>query len=128
MKLIMLLSGGAIGTVLRYLVSGYSHRIFETTFPLGTLVVNLVGSFLIGLTWGLTESQNFSPNLKAFIFIGIFGGFTTFSSFSLETLELIRSGAAGLGILNILLSNILGLGLVFLGLISGKAIVQLIKL
>lgn len=127
MKIIYLLAGGAVGTVLRYLVSGFSHRMFETTFPLGTLMVNLAGSFLIGLTWGLTESQNFSPNLKAFIFIGIFGGFTTFSSYSLETMEMIRSGAAGMGILNILLSNILGLGLVFIGLFSGKAIVQLIK-
>jgi fluoride exporter len=127
MKILYLLAGGAVGTVLRYLVSGFSHRMFETTFPLGTLVVNLAGSFLIGLTWGLTESQNFSPNLKAFIFIGIFGGFTTFSSYSLETMEMIRSGAAGMGILNILLSNILGLGLVFIGLFSGKAIVQLIK-
>ena len=126
-KVIYLLSGGAIGTLARYGVSGFSHRVFSSIFPWGTLMVNLIGSFVIGLLWGISEQTNFSPNIRAFIFIGILGGFTTFSSYSLETLNLFRDGEVKMGIINILANNILGLVLVFAGFILSKGIVNFIK-
>ncbi|MDD5558084.1 fluoride efflux transporter CrcB [Candidatus Methylomirabilis sp.] len=85
-------TGGFIGTVGRYLLGGWIHRLVPmASFPVGTLCVNLSGCFLIGLLGGLSESrQVFGPELRTFIFIGILGGFTTFSSFAYETLALAR--------------------------------------
>jgi CrcB protein len=96
-------------------------------FPYGTLVVNLAGSFFIGLAWGLLENTHVSSNFRSFLFIGIFGGFTTFSSYSLETLNLLRDGEIKMGLINIFGSNVLGLLLVFLGFILSKSIIQSFK-
>ncbi len=126
-KIGLLLLGGATGTLLRYLISGWAHKMVETTFPVGTLLVNLAGSFLIGLVWGLTEEQRFSSNLRMFVFIGLFGGFTTFSTFSLETMHLLKEGANAMAVTNILVSNIGGIALVFLGLFLGRFVVTLSK-
>lgn len=126
-KIVLLLAGGATGTVTRYAVSGLTHRYFDGTFPIGTLVVNLIGSFLIGLIWGLWETSNISSNTRTFIFIGILGGFTTFSSYTMETLNLFRDGEIKLGLTNILANNIIGLLLVFIGFILGKGLINLTK-
>jgi CrcB protein len=126
-KIVLLLAGGATGTVTRYAVSGLTHRYFDGTFPIGTLVVNLIGSFLIGLIWGLWETSNISSNTRTFIFIGILGGFTTFSSYTIETLNLFRDGEIKLGLTNILANNIIGLLLVFIGFILGKGLINLTK-
>jgi CrcB protein len=127
LKIGLLLLGGASGTLLRYLVSGWAHNMVNTTFPIGTLLVNLAGSFLIGLVWGLTEEQSFSPSIRVFIFIGLFGGFTTFSTFSLETMHMFREGAYWPAIVNILVSNIGGIILVIGGLFLGKLVINLVK-
>jgi len=127
MKLFLLVAGGAIGTTARYLISGWAYRFTDSTFPVGTLAVNLIGSFIIGLLWGLFETLNISSNTRTFIFIGILGSFTTFSSFSLETLNLFREGEAKLGIINILANNIFGISLAVLGFILSKGILNLIK-
>ena len=127
MKIIYILLGGALGTLGRYLVSGFAHKIYLGLFPLGTLLVNLIGSFIIGLCWGLFEQNNFAPNLRTFIFIGILGGFTTFSSFSLETMNLFRDGEIRIGIFNILANNLLGLLLVFGGLFTSRELLVLLK-
>ena len=87
-KYLLLATGGAIGTILRYSMSGLTYRMVNSVFPWGTIVVNLTGSFAIGLLWGFFEIQNISSNMRNFIFIGILGGFTTFSTFSVETLSL----------------------------------------
>ncbi len=126
-KLGMLLAGGALGTVARYLVSGWAHRLTDSTFPFGTLIVNLAGSFLIGLIWGLTETQNFSTNLRVFIYIGLFGGFTTFSSFAFETFNLFKDNEIKLAFYNILANNVLGIALVFGGIMLGRLIIELLK-
>jgi CrcB protein len=127
LKIGLILLGGSIGTLLRYLVAGWAHKFYETTFPIGTLTVNLAGSFLIGLVFGLTENQNFSSPVRLFIFIGLFGGFTTFSSFSFETYNLLRDGEIRIAIINILANNILGIGLAIGGVFLGKMIINLLK-
>lgn len=97
--------GGGLGSVLRYAVSALTHSRISTDFPYGTLVVNVTGSFLIGLLYVLlTERETLDPVWRAGLIIGVLGGFTTFSSFSLETLNLLLGGALGKAALNILLS------------------------
>jgi len=85
-------AGGFIGAVARYVLGGWVHSIVPmSTFPWGTLAVNISGCFLIGLLGGLAESRRtFGPEVRMFIFIGVLGGFTTFSSFAHETLALAR--------------------------------------
>lgn len=123
----MVLGGGAIGSLARYLLSGVAHRYYIGIFPLGTLLVNIIGSFIIGLIWGFWEQATFSVNMRTFIFIGILGGFTTFSSYSLETMNLFRDNEIRLGVFNILANNVLGIAFVFLGFIASKQILNLIR-
>jgi len=116
--------GGALGTVSRYLLTGATHRVFVSDFPYGTLVVNLLGSFVIGLLWGLWENSDIHPNVRAFAFIGFLGGFTTFSTFALESLGLFRDGEIRAGVINILLQNVGGLILVLVGFLLARYIRQ----
>ena len=128
-KILFLLAGGAIGTGLRYYVSGLAYRVFDWTFPIGTFAVNVLGSFLIGLLWGLFDEGNLylSPNIRTFLFIGILGGFTTFSTYMLETLNLFRDGETKLALYNLLANNIGGLIVVILGFLLAREIVTLLK-
>lgn len=126
-KYILLATGGAIGTVLRYSMSGLTYRMVNSVFPWGTIFVNLTGSFAIGLLWGVFEVQNISSNMRSFIFIGILGGFTTFSTYALESLNLFRDGEIKLAMTNLIISNICGLLLVFAGFMLSKYIINLIK-
>ncbi|GBE03772.1 MAG TPA: fluoride efflux transporter CrcB [Nitrospirae bacterium] len=126
-KIILLAAGGAIGTLLRYSMSGTAQRAVNSMFPWGTLAVNLAGSFFIGLLWGIFEVQNISSNFRTFLFVGILGGFTTFSTFALESLNLMRDGEMKLALSNVLVSNILGILLVFTGFMASKYIINLIR-
>ena len=126
-KVLILITGGAIGSALRYWVSMWVQRSMLYSFPFGILSVNVIGSFLIGFCWSLAEDYNFSVNTRAFLFIGLFGGFTTFSSFALDTMSLMKTGDYKLAFINILASNILGLIAVFLGLLLGKNVLSLLK-
>jgi CrcB protein len=96
-------AGSALGGVLRFLMVPWAQRFFATGFPGGTLVVNLVGSLVIGLVLRLAvEPAVISPETRVFLTVGICGGFTTFSAFSAESMELVQSGQyarAGLYIL-----------------------------
>ena len=87
-------TGGFIGSVLRWGVSGVAQRLDTTGgFPVGTLTVNAVGCLLIGLVGGLADSRGlFGPEMRLFVFIGLLGGFTTFSTFGFETMALVRDG------------------------------------
>jgi len=115
MKVVWVMLGGALGTLVRYSVVNATFKFVVHNFPLGTLIVNLVGSFFIGLLWGFFD-QDSPSNLRTFLFVGMLGGFTTFSAYSIETLNLFRDGSAKLAVLNILANNILGIALAFCGI------------
>jgi len=88
-------AGGALGTISRYFVSGMVANAFGETFPWGTLIINVTGSFIIGFFWTLTAPDGrlfVSGSTRQFVMTGFCGGFTTFSSFSLQTLNLLRDG------------------------------------
>lgn len=99
--------GGAIGSVMRYWCSGLVARAFGETFPWGTLVVNIVGSLLIGFVAAATGPDGrflWPATLRVHVMVGVFGGFTTFSSFSLQTLSLVQEGEWLAAALNVLVS------------------------
>ncbi len=88
-------AGGALGSVARFWMTGAVAALMGARFPWGTLLINVLGSFVIGATAGLTltpERMGLHPDVRVFVMVGICGGFTTFSSFSLQTLELIQGG------------------------------------
>ena len=95
--------GGAIGSVLRFLAGAGALRLFGAGFPIGVLVVNIVGSFLMGL-FAVYATKNAATHLSPFVMTGILGGFTTFSAFSLETVALFEKGAMGQAVLYVVLS------------------------
>lgn len=127
MKVLLLIMGGALGTGLRFGLSSWVQKSMLFSFPFGILSVNVLGSFFIGLCWSLAEAFHFSILTRAFIFTGLFGGFTTFSSFALDSMVLIKTGAYKLAFLNIFISNLLGLVAVFCGILLGEKVVALIK-
>jgi CrcB protein len=127
MKILLLLTGGAIGTLARYALAGFTHKVYPGAFPMGTLVVNLLGSLIIGILWGISESRNISPNYRSFAFIGLLGGFTTFSTYALETMNLLRENEIRQAATNFLATNVLGLILVFAGFFIARGILNLIK-
>jgi len=126
LKYFLLAAGGALGAILRYIALGLVQP-GSATFPWGTLFVNSLGSFVIGLLWFFFEQSTMSPNLRIFLFIGLLGGFTTFSAFSLETMNLIRDSERLLALLNVLLAMIVPLVFAFAGLFTGKYILSLFK-
>ena len=114
-QVFILALGGALGTLARYGLNGLiSHRV--ETFPLGTMIVNITGCFLIGLLAPLIHK----PEWKIFLMVGFCGGYTTFSSFGLQTLELARDGQWLYVALNVIASNLLGLAAVYLGWVCGR--------
>ena len=126
-KFLFVATGGAVGALLRYGVTGLANRIFPETFPMGTLIINVAGSFIIGFLWRFFEAVSVTQNVKLLIFIGILGSFTTFSTFSLESFALMKNGHYHFLFLNIFLSIGLGLAFVFAGYFSARYAVALIK-
>ena len=125
-NLFYLMLGGAVGTAFRYIISGIAYRQFGETFPWGTFAVNMIGSFLIGFLWALFEQSHLSSTLRTLIFMGILGGFTTFSTYTLESFNLFRDGEIKLAMLNIIISNFLGIIVVFLGFVCARVLMEII--
>jgi CrcB protein len=120
-RLLLVGLGGFVGTVVRYWLSGVIARRYGETFPWGTLAVNALGCFLAGcLFYLLFDRFLTSPTARSVVFIGLLGGFTTFSSYGMQTFTLIRDGEVSLALLNVLVSNILCLFLVWLGYTLAK--------
>jgi CrcB protein len=114
---------GALGALARYGLGGLVSERFPGAFPWGTFVVNVTGSFLLGILFVvLTERALVSPATRTTLMIGFVGAYTTFSTLSLETFRLIEDGAWGLAALNALGSLALGLVAVWLGVVVGRTI------
>ncbi|NJC94947.1 MAG: fluoride efflux transporter CrcB [Anaerolineales bacterium] len=109
--------GGALGSVSRYLLAVWAQTVSKSIdFPYGTLTVNLIGCFVIGFLSQLAETRGaFTPESRALVFIGVLGGFTTFSSFGNDTVNLFRDGETFNALANVGANVILGLSLVWLG-------------
>lgn len=109
--------GGFVGSILRYGLSGAVQQISgSTTFPYGTLAVNVCGCFAIGMAGGLIDArQLFGPEVRVFLLIGVLGGFTTFSSFGYETIALLRDGEMVQATASVLLHLLLAVGGTWLG-------------
>ena len=115
-RILFIFLGGGLGSVLRYIVSGYFQRFTDSNFPLGTLGVNFIGCILIGLLASLlTGPVLIREEYRIAILVGLLGGFTTFSTFTWESLTLTGGGQYLWAILNIVLSNILGLAAAWAG-------------
>jgi len=110
-------AGGFIGAIARYGVnSGFAKLLNGQWLPYGTLTVNVAGCLIIGLVAGLIDHRQIgSPELRAFILIGILGGFTTYSAFGYETINLFREGQITAAIVNVAIQIVLGLGAVWVG-------------
>jgi CrcB protein len=124
MKLLFIAFGGAVGALLRFTVSGLTYSYVEGDFPWGTLIVNFLGCLGIGAGWQVSERFLIGPYTRDFVFIGVLGAFTTFSTFGLETFSLIRDREIKFAILNIAVSNTFGILAVFAGFFISRYILN----
>lgn len=116
-KVLLVGLGGCVGSILRYLVVDLTSRLLSAPrLPYGTLVVNVLGCLLIGMLGGVADTRHtLSPEMRSLLFVGLLGGFTTFSAFGYETHALAREGQVLLGLSNVALQVIVGLGAVWIG-------------
>ncbi|MGH9502380.1 MAG: fluoride efflux transporter CrcB [Terriglobales bacterium] len=123
LKYLMVGLGGCLGSVVRFWVGSYVGSKMGVRFPYGTLLINITGSFAIGMILTLFGLKtHWSPNWRYLASIGFLGGYTTFSSFEYETLRTIQDGQVGLGILYVGLSVFVGFVAVWGGVIAGRAL------
>ena len=121
MKIVLAIGTGSFfGGILRYLLSQFVQSKFLSAFPFGTLTVNIIGCFLIGLVFGLTDRGTLTPEWRLFLATGMIGGFTTFSAFSFETVGLLRDGQLWYATAYIV-------GSVIIGLLATLIVISIIK-
>lgn len=126
MLLLYIAFASAVGGVSRYLLGGLIQRLSGGTFPMGTLLINITGSFLLGLIYRYSaDSAAIAPEVRAMLTIGFCGGYTTFSSFSYESIRLIEDGQAGRAFVYVALSVLLCLGGTAMGIVAGRELVSL---
>ena len=120
MRYLLILLGGGVGSLARYVAGSAIMTRFGSRFPLGTMVVNVTGSFLIGLLMTLlTERWQPHPNWRLLMVVGFLGGYTTFSSFEWETFSAVREGGFWIGLANVVGSVAFGYAAVWLGALLG---------
>jgi len=123
-RALLIALGGALGTLLRYLTAVAAARWLASDFPYSTLIVNLTGSFLIGVVQALGAEALMIPNdARLFLTTGVMGGLTTYSAFSYETVRLMQVGAWPQAVINVLVTTIACLALCFLGVSVGRMLV-----
>jgi len=123
MQALAIATGGALGALLRFWVSNGIYSLVGRSFPYGTLAVNVLGSLLMGVLYVLlVDKLVLGPQWRAALLIGLLGAFTTFSTFSIETLNLVEGGEAIKALFNVLLSVVLCLGAAWLGVLAGRSL------
>lgn len=121
LQLAAIAGAGAIGALMRFWMSGWVYGLFGRDFPYGTLAVNVAGSLLMGVSFVLlVERLGSAPEWRALVMIGFLGAFTTFSTFSLETVQLLEGGAVGRAMINVITSVVLCVGAAWLGIVLGR--------
>jgi fluoride exporter len=122
-KILLIGIAGLCGTLARYYLSGWADQWWGGTFPFGTLIVNAIGCLAVGFLFHATEEKYLiDPAVRSAVLVGFLGGFTTFSSFAVQSFSLLRGGEIFLASLNILVSNIGGVILVWLGYALSRAV------
>ena len=122
-KFIWIAVAGALGSLTRYGVATYVQRRADTDFPWGVFAANMAGSFLFGLIWAYSEEREWvNEDLRAFVFAGFLGAFTTFSTFAFDNVQLARASNWQFFAMNIVLTNAVGIAIAFAGFKAGKAI------
>src|SRR3954470_18137964 len=122
MNVLLVALGGAIGSAARYLVGAFIANRFGPDFPWGTFIVNVSGSFLIGVILSFVGGGQLPAGARPFLAVGIMGGYTTFSTYNHETLQLIQDGEFGAATFNTLGQAVAGLIAVYLGVVLGRAV------
>ena len=122
MIFLLIAVGGAAGSVLRYALGGAVQRMSAGGFPIGTMFVNVSGCFLIGILLREFLNMQPSPELRAFLVVGFCGGFTTFSTFSAETVGLIEGGEYGRAMAYVILTVVLCLGATYAGMAAMRMV------
>ena len=118
-----IMAAGALGTGARYLVGLWAIDRFGTAFPYGTMIVNLVGCFVLGAVAHVATASAWSPELRSAVVIGFLGGFTTYSSFNQDTLTLLSNGSTGAAFVNVAITFTAGLAAGWLGLVAARQLV-----
>lgn len=121
------MAGGSIGAVCRHGLFLFVQRFAEQAFPAGTLAVNLLGSFLIGFIWCLFDETHWPHEWRLFMFTGLLGGFTTFSTFTRETYQLFKVGDWKTALAYVTISNVFGILLVFFGFLLCKRMIMMLR-
>jgi len=130
MNIFFIAIGGALGSILRYLLTEFSFKLLKNNnlimakLPLGTMIVNILGSFIAGLIYYflVKNFNNFDPKIKSFLLTGLLGGFTTFSAFSLDILRLINAKQINIAVIYLVASILLSFFAIFLGFYIAKLI------
>ncbi len=123
-KILAVALGGAIGSTGRYLTSLAVESFSASNFPYETLAANLIGCFVIGLLWGYFERIPISNEFRLFLFTGVLGGYTTFSTFARENIQFFKAGETFSALSYILISNVIGLTLVAAGFLISSLLVN----
>lgn len=126
-NVLLIALGGSLGAIARYGLATWIYQQTGTTFPWGTLIINLTGSFAIGFLAELFETTLAPAGWRSFLTIGFLGAYTTFSTFSFETFTMLRDGELRLAAANILLSTIVGLIAVVLGIYGFRIITRIVQ-
>ncbi len=127
MSYLCVLAGSAAGGLSRYLLSRGISQCTAGTFPVGTMVINLTGCFIIGFLTGVFEYKIIPPNIRLFVFTGFLGGYTTFSTFGLETFSLMKWGEMKFAMINVIASTVAGIVLVFAGYMSSQLCMKAVR-
>jgi CrcB protein len=115
LKILAVAAGGSVGASLRYLIFYFFEKNHASVFPWATLVVNLLGSLLIGFLWGYFDRYFVTSGIRLLVFVGLLGSFTTYSTFAFDVLSLFKDGEVRMMLVYLLGTNILGIGLAFIG-------------